>query len=277
MDYSEIRELSYEMRDEIKQLYEQFTPKGVPIDLEKLAELMDGAIDIHIHPAPDAYAARPFDDVELAIQACEMGMGAVVYKCHSFPSVRTARVADRIVGEWAKGQGKRRTRVIGGVVLNYNVGGLNPEAVESAAGLGGKFIWTPNLDSTHHRKVSGGSGGIEVLDDKDRIVPELHEIFRLIAKYDLVLSITHQSTKERFIMVDAALEAGVRRIEICHPTAPSTKMSVDQMKAIADKGAYLGLYCVNFAPPLFSIEETIEVIKVVGADRLVLGTDLGNW
>jgi len=277
MDYSEIRELSYEMGSEIKRIYELFTPKGAPIDLEKLDELMEGAIDTHIHPAPDAYAARPFDDVELAIQACEMGMGAVVYKCHSFPTARTARVADRIVGEWAKTHGKKRTRVIGGVVLNYNVGGLNPEAVESAAGLKGKFIWTPNLDSSHHRKVSGGSGGIEVINEKDQVVPELQEVFRLIAKYDLVLSITHQSTKERFIMVDAAVEAGVKRIEICHPTAPSTKMSVDQMETLALKGAYLGLYCVNFAPPLFSIEETIEVIKAIGADHFVLGTDLGNW
>jgi hypothetical protein len=103
--------------------------------------------------------------------------------------------------------------------------------VESAAGLKGKFIWNPNLNSSHHRKVSGGSGCIEVIDEKDQIVPELLEIFRLIAKYDLVLSITHHSTKERFIMVDAALEAGVKRIEICPPTALGTKMSVDQMKA----------------------------------------------
>jgi hypothetical protein len=274
---SDIQELSYEMGEEIKHIYDLFTPKGTPIDLEKVDELMVGAIDTHIHPAPDAYAARPFDDVQLGIQACEMEMGAVVFKGHSFPTVRTARIADRIVGEWADTHGKNRTRILGGAVLNYNIGGLNPEAVESVAGLGGKFIWTPNIDSSHQRKITGAEGGIEVINDKDKVVPELLEIFNLIAKHDLVLSITHHSTKERFIMVDAAVEAGVKRIEICHPTAPVTKMNIDQMKVLAKKGAYLGIYCVNFAPPLFSIGETIEVIQAIGPDHFVLGTDLGNW
>jgi predicted metal-dependent TIM-barrel fold hydrolase len=54
-------------------------------------------------------------------------------------------------------------------------------------------------------------------------------------------------------------------------------MNIDQMKVLTKKGAYLGIYCVNFAPPLFSIEETIEVIQAIGPDHFVLGTDLGNW
>ncbi|MHB1126650.1 MAG: DUF6282 family protein [Bacillota bacterium] len=278
MDYNSIRELSYEMKDEIKQIYDMFTPKGKSFPLEKLDALMEGAIDTHIHPAPDAHAQRPYDDIELAIQACNEGMGAIVLKCHSFPTARSARLAQRIVDEWAERNGKKQTKVIGGVVLNHNVGGLNPAAVESSAKLGGRFIWTPNLDSSHHKIVSGGgSGGIEVIDRDNRIVPELSEIFQLVAKYDLVLSLTHHSTKERFIMIDAALEAGVKRIEICHPNAPGAKMSIDQMKIAADKGAYLGLYCVGFAPPLFSIDEIIEAYKEIGPDRIVLGTDLGNW
>jgi predicted metal-dependent TIM-barrel fold hydrolase len=40
---------------------------------------------------------------------------------------------------------------------------------------------------------------------------------------------------------------------------------------------YLGIYCVNFTPPLFDIEETVQVIHEVGPDHIVLGTDLGNW
>lgn len=277
MNYDSVRELSYEMQDEIKRVYDMFTPKGQTFSLDKLDELMADAIDVHVHPAPDAYALRPFDDIELAIQACDAGMGAVVLKCHSFPTARSARLAQRIVDQWADKNGKKKTKVIGGVVLNNNVGGLNPEAVESVVGLGARFVWTPNLDSSHHRKVSGGTGGIEVIDSKNSAVPEFSNILKLISKNDLVLSITHHSTKERFIMVDAALDAGVKRIEICHPNAPGAKMSIDQMKSIAHKGAYIGLYCVNFSPPLFSLDETIEAIKEIGADHIVLGTDLGNW
>jgi predicted metal-dependent TIM-barrel fold hydrolase len=277
MSYDTVRELSYEMEADNKLFFEMIFPKGQKVRLEKLDLLMNGAIDTHIHPAPDANATRPFDDIQLAIQACEAGMGAVVFKCHSFPTVRSAIIAQRVVDEWAKENGKKSTKVVGGVVLNYNVGGLNPEAVEAVARFESRFIWTPNLDSSHHRKVAGGSGGIEVLDSRGKVVPELINIFKLIAKHDLVLSITHHNTKERFLMIDAALDVGVKRIEICHPNAPTTKMSIDQMKIAAEKGAYLGIYCVNFAPPLFSINETMEIIKEVGTDRIVLGTDLGNW
>jgi len=272
-----MRELAYEMREDIQLIYKQTTPKGAPLDLEKLDELVKGSVDIHMHPAPDAYAARPFDDIQLAIQACEMGMGAVVYKCHSFPTARSAIIAQRIVDEWTKGDGKERTRVIGGAVLNYSIGALNPQAVESVAGLGGRFIWTPSLDSSHHRKISGLTGGIEVIDSNDKVTSEFAEILRLIAKHDLVLSITHHSTKERFIMIDAAVELGVKRIEVCHVTAPVTKTSIEQMEYMAKKGAYLGLYCVNFAPPLFDIDEAIEAIRNIGSDHFVLGSDLGNW
>jgi len=277
MNYNDIRELSYEMTEEIQLVYKQFTPKGSPLDLKKLDPLMKGAIDTHMHPAPDAYAARPLDDIQLAIQACEAGMGAVVLKCHSFPTARSARIAQRIVDEWAKANEKERTQVIGGVVLNYNVGGLNPQAVESVVGFGGRFIWTPNLDSAHHRKVAGTTGGIEVIDRNNRVTSEFEAILKLIAKNDLVLSITHHSTKERLIMIDAAVDLGVKRIEINHPNAPSTKMSIDQMALAAKKGAYLGLYCVNFSPPLFDIDEVIEAVRTIGADHIVLGTDLGNW
>lgn len=277
MNYDSVRELSYEMQAEIKRVYDMFTPKGQTFSLDKLEELIAGTIDVHVHPAPDAYALRPFDDIELAIQACEAGMGAIVLKCHSFPTARSARLAQRIVDQWADKNGKKKTMVIGGVVLNNNVGGLNPEAVESVAGLGARFVWTPNLDSSHHRKVTGGTGGIEVIDGNNSVVPEFSNILKIISKNDLVLSITHHSTKERFIMVDAALDAGINRIEICHPNAPGAKMSIEQMKYVAQKGAYIGLYCVNFSSPLFSLDETIEVIKEIGADHIVLGTDLGNW
>ena len=277
MTYEDVRELSLDMTEEFRAIYKLFTPKGAPLDLIKLDELVQGTFDTHMHPAPDAYAARPLDDVQLAIEACKIGMGGIVLKCHSFPTARGARIAQRLVDDWAKTNGKESPRIIGGAVLNQNIGGLNPEAVESVVGLGGRFIWTPNLDASHHRRLYGLTGGIEVIDDDGKVTGDFAEILRLIAEYDLVLSITHQSTRERFIMVDAAVEAGVERIEICHPNHPSGKMSIEQMKHVASKGAYLGLYCVNFAAPLFSLDEMLEAIKVVGADRIVIGTDLGNW
>ena len=115
-NYEDIREFSYEMTGEIKYIYSLFT-SGAKFDLEKLDDLMKGAIDTHVHPAPDAYANRPFDDIELALQANEAKMGAVVFKCHSFPTARSAKLAQRIVSE-QKDDSNINTKIVGGAIIS---------------------------------------------------------------------------------------------------------------------------------------------------------------
>jgi len=277
MLYEEIEEASYKLAEEHRAGYGVVQTREVSLfDITKVDRLMEGAIDIHIHPGPDAWATRPFDDIDIAIEACKWGMGAVVYKSHSYPSARSGVLVNKVVEQWAKEHGKKPTKVISGTVLNYNAGGLNPEIVRSTATIGGKVIWMPNLDASHHIKLDGGTGGIEVIDDSGKVLPELEEIFRIIAKYDMMLSLGHQSTRERFIMIDAAKKAGVKRIEIVHPYEPCTRMTMEQMKMATEMGAYLGIYCTDFHM-FFSMDWTIEVIKEVGPDHIVLGTDLGNW
>ncbi|HEX9016024.1 MAG TPA: DUF6282 family protein, partial [Chloroflexota bacterium] len=47
----------------------------------KVLGLLEGAVDLHIHSAPDVYP-RILNDVELARSAREMGMRAIVVKNH---------------------------------------------------------------------------------------------------------------------------------------------------------------------------------------------------
>ena len=283
MPYEDVSELSYEpqWREAAKRLYKGAgwtqDPDAPLFDIARADELLKGAIDVHVHSGPDAYVARPFDEDDIGIQASQIGMSAVVFKCFSSPTARSAKIAQKAVDQWAKEHGKESTRLIGGVVLGYAVGGLNPEAVRTTARFGGKFVWTPGRDSSHHHKVLGQEDGIEVIDKHGRVVPELREIFEIIVKYDMVLSLCHHNTRERFIMIDEAREMGVKRIEIVHPTESIVKMSIDQMKTAAKKGAYLGLYYIAFQAPEVPWEGAIETIKEVGADHFVLGTDAGNW
>ena len=186
-------------------------------------------------------------------------------------------LAQTVIDNWAKENNRTSTRTLGGVILNNAVGGLNPYAVETSAKIGGKFVWTPSNDSWWHRKLTGHGGGIEVLDEHDRVLPALEEIFRIASAYDLVLGICHQNTKERLIMIDAANEAGVKRIVLIHPQQPVNKMTIEQMKMAAAKGAYMGIYCCDFHPPFFDWDETLQIIKELGPDSIVLGTDLGNF
>lgn len=204
-------------------------------------------------------------------------MKAVVFKCHSTPSARSAAIVQPMVNKWADEHGLARVDVFGGVVLNYSVGGLNPEAVSVSYRVGGKVVWLPNMDASFHRRVFGQEGGIEVLDENDRLVPELMEILAMVKEGDMMLSICHQSTKERFAIVDEAHRMGIERVEIIHPTQMVSKMTVEQMKIAADKGAYISFYCVDFAPDQWSWDVFLEAIKVVGTDRLVAGTDAGHF
>jgi hypothetical protein len=276
MSYENIEEPSYLLMEEARKLYAEVMPPH-PIDIDKAQRLMEGAIDTHIHGGPDAWAKRYWNDIEIAMQAADMGMGAVVIKCHSSPSSRSAQLSQWTVDHLSAQQHKKSIRVIGGVVLNYNVGGLNPEAVDTSALLGGRFVWTPNVDAAHHRKMEGKPGGIAVIDDQDKVVPALRDVFEVVVKHDLVLSLSHHSTKERFIMIDTAKKMGVKRIEIVHPCYPVNKMSVDQMKIAAEKGAFVALTTLRLAPPEFSLKEMMQIIHTVGAYHLVIQTDLGTW
>jgi len=252
--------------------------KAPRFDMDRVWKLMDGAIDVHIHPGPDAYNARVYDELEIAIQGCQVGMKAVVFKAHSMPGARSAYFVQKAVDQWAEQHNKRRIDVRGGVMLNYSVGGLNPEAVLTSYRVGGKHVWLPNKDASFHHKLYGIPGGIEVLDENDRVLPELREVLDLVAEGDMVLSLCHQSVKERFIIIDEAKKAGVKRIEVGHPLHLTAKMTIDQMKIAAEKGAYLGMYCVNFETGLmWSWEEFMEAVRVVGCDRIVIGTDCGHF
>jgi hypothetical protein len=246
-------------------------------DIDRVWKLMDGAIDVHIHSGPDAYSTRVYDELEMAIQACQVGMRAVVFKCHSTPSARSAYIVQKVVNRWAEDHNKKKIDVFGGVVLNYSVGGLNPEAVIVSHRIGGKVVWLPNLDASFHRKVMGMPGGIEVLDENDHVVPPLREIFAMIAEGDMVLSLCHQSTKERFVLIDEARKMGIKRIEVAHPNQVTNKMTVDQMKIAADKGAYISFYCTSFRPLQWSWDDLMQATKVVGCDRMIAGTDCGHF
>ncbi len=282
MKYKDVHEISYEPRwsEQASALYKGLgwgkSPDAPLFDLEHVDQLMQGAIDTHIHSGPDAYITRVQDDLDIAIQACQAGMGAVVYKCLSAPTARSAKITQKVIDQWAKEHNKESTKVIGGIVLSYAVGGLNPEAVRCTARLGGRVVWTPVVDSSHHHKITGQPGGIEVVDG-DKVVPELREIFKIIAKYDMVLALCHHSTRERFIMIDDAKEEGVKRISIVHPTESLVKMSITQMEIAAEKGAYLELCCLDFSEREIIWDEWLEIIKQVGVDHIILGTDVGNW
>ena len=87
---------------------------------------MEGACDLHIHTSPDIFE-RIADDVRTAEACRDAGMKAIVFKCHADTTMTRAWHTERQVPG---------IRVFGGIVLNLNVGGINPAAVDVALKLG---------------------------------------------------------------------------------------------------------------------------------------------
>lgn len=249
---------------------------GTPsFDIETIDRLMDGALDIHIHPYPDPYQTRVGDQIDLAIEACQAGMSAVLFKCHHVPTAGTQALVQKVVNQWADEHNKRRLDVFGGVVLNYSVGGLNPAAVEANARVGGRVVWTPTADSDHYQTLIGMSGGIKLLDEDDNVVPPMKEILSQIAEGDLVFNISCLWVREVFHLIDEARKIGVKRINWVHPNHPCSYGTVEQMKIATDKGASIEL-TRNYGSYFFEWDVFMKAYELIGPDRMIASTDSGT-
>lgn len=250
-------------------------------------ELMNGVIDLHVHAMPDFFD-RPYDQITLARQARDVGYRAILFKCHSAINADCASMVGKIVPGIS---------VFGGVVLNHAVGGLNPQAVDAAIGLGAKEVWMPTMNAAHHVEVFGVSTypwhkraieagrevkeleGITILTPGGKIAPEVHEILGLIADADIILGTGHLSLREVLALIEAAREAGVKKILVTHPEWEATNWPVEEQVKMAEMGATLE-HCINSLMP-FRVASNprlmVEAIRKVGAVHCVMATDYGQW
>jgi len=281
----EYYELSHEQVwiDDTKRAYVTIESMGARVRLLKEAdvlEVLDGAIDMHLHAYPDPLIDTGWDQVQIAKAATDVGMGGVLFKAHTFPTCATVPFVNQIVESYAKEKDLRPAKAYGGIVLNNFAGGLNPDSVEMAARLDARMVWLPSHDSAHHNRIIGEPGGIELLDENDRPVPALYKIFEIVAANDMILDPCHSGTKERFIVIREAKKIGVKRFILTHPNWNVTKMTLDQEVEISRMGAYIGLFAYgdipNFNNPNCDPQYVLKCIKTVGPDRCVIASDLGT-
>jgi Family of unknown function (DUF6282) len=251
-------------------------------DLAK--ELLRGAIDVHIHAAPDI-VPRLLSDFELSAAARAAGLAAIVLKSHHMLTADRAQIAQRAFPE---------VKVFGGLVLNLPAcGGLNPEAVKVAIRMGAKVIWLPTLSAANHiektkTRVTGNLGVMSqgfkpqpvcVVGDNQVIVPELAEILKLIAEADIILATGHLSVPEIKTVVTAALSAGVRNVLVNHPELWLIGMSIEDQRDLSAAGAMLEVCARSATAPGhadLSPRVLAERIMAVGAEHVVMATDYGQ-
>ena len=234
-----------------------------------LPDFLEGAVDLHVHSAPDVDVRR-FNDIELAREAARAGMGAILIKSHQNSTVERAWLVSRVVPE---------IQVFGGLVLNETVGGLNPAAVRLAVSMGAKQVWMPTRSARNHRSHDGLPRGITVLDENGKLLPAVEEILKAIAGSDCILGTGHLSQEETFTLVDRACAVGGIKVVITHPEWGPTFYSVEQQKALVARGNVMFERCFVSTTHLcgFVPFETIEqAIAATGVENTVLSTDLGQ-
>lgn len=256
---------------------------GIRFTEEDVDELMNDAIDIHAHGGSDPIERLMLED-EMAIQASQAGMRAMVIKTWYTPSVSRLQLINKSLKRWSEETGIRPVQLFGGITLQESVGGLNPEAVKRCLGFQGmKYVWMPMVDSYHHRKVvyddQTGAGLRILTDDGKRVLPGLKEILKIAAANNLTVASGHYPHKETRVLVEEAFACGVKRVEIVHPAHIHSKNSMEEMKLLAGMGAKLMLS--GLGTTCFPLHESgpvyaVRMIKELGPENVVYGSDYGQ-
>jgi len=248
------------------------------------APSLAGVIDIHAHVAPETSLLnfkRAFDAIEAAQIARIYGMRGIVLKEHNTETASWAYLVSQIVPG---------IEVYGGIVLNKAVGGINPVAVESMAltrGGRGRVVYMPTVDAAA-RNPPGSPRAVPV-SRNGQLLPEVLEVLRVIAKYDLGLSTGHVSAEEALMVIRAAKEAGVQKIYVQHPNHGGIVMSMAQMKEAVRFGALIeivlsgegftggGPKVINPENPVMDYgPQKLADIRELGPANIVISTDLGQ-
>lgn len=255
-----------------------------------MKQLIEDAYDLHIHSSPDILP-RKVNDIEMAKRISTAGMGGYCMKSHYFCTAERAELMNKT---------NPQCHSIGSITLNSSVGGLNPAAVEIGARAGIKIVWMPTCDSEYEQRHIFESNAknqtklpfwanviLELKRDNvsnptisllegSKLKPVVYEILDIISKHDITLATGHISHQETFALVKAAKERKVNKIIITHVDFPSTFYTIEEQKELAGYGAYMEHCYTTYATGKVDFSTTVEQIKKIGVDRVIISSDLGQ-
>ena len=256
---------------------------------DRARTLVQGAYDLHVHVAPDV-PPRRIDDRALAGRFAELGLAGFALKSHYTSTAERAQVVSALFPE---------VEVVGTLTLNWAVGGMNALAVEIAAREGARIVWMPTVDSPaetagrtepkdgdkvpqwarlqHELRGLGLSvEAVHVTDPDGELLPEARDVLRAIARHGLVLATGHLARADTFATVDAALEEGVADIVVTHPEFPCQDFSIDDQRALAERGCLIERCLSTPLSGKTTWEHVFDGVRAVGVERSLFSSDCGN-
>jgi hypothetical protein len=253
----------------------------------RVARILEGTVDLHVHPAPSPLPRR-IDAAEAARLAGEAGFSAIVVKSHHHSTVTDVLALE------SQGALRNGVRVFGGVALNGPIGGLNPKAVDLALKMGGRIVWFPTIGSPQHIRHHAEHPNlrfpklavslkpeepVDVLSESGELRPEVYEILESIRDADAILASGHMAPDRITAVFEAAREVGVRRLLVNHPNFV-IEASHEDGKRWVKLGAMiehsLCMYDDESSFYHWDLDTLTAWIEAVGAERSILGSDLGQ-
>lgn len=255
---------------------------------QELDTLLAGAIDLHVHCAPDV-VYRVVDDLTLLQRFSKRGLAGFVLKSHYFSTTERASTANLArIGT---------ARAYGSLCLNSFVGGLNPYAVELALQSGAVLIWLPTVDAANERHLmrsgDGSTGippyiefglalarrgllspGLGVLDGDGNLLPAAREVIHLIADRGGVLATGHIGAMEVFAVAKECATCGARFL-VTHPESPTIALHVDEQVELCRMGGVIER-AVAYCRDNDVWEAVAEGIRRTGQAQNILSSDFGG-
>ena len=235
------------------------------------AAALKGAIDIHVHGAPDD-RPRSLDVIQAAREARDRGMRAIVIKNHYESTAGDAYLARTLVPG---------IEVFGGIDLNLTVGGINPAAVEhmtKVTGGWGRVVWFPTFDSENAVRASKENRPFVSVSRNGSLLPAVTQVIALIAKHNLVLATGHSSAAEGLMLLREGRRQNARSMVVTHAMNDPIEMTVAQMKEAASLGAFIEFVGSTPVSPDAGMryDRFAAAIKQIGPEHCILSSDLGQ-
>ncbi len=230
---------------------------------------LKGAVDIHVHQAPDS-APRAIDADDVARQAKAAGMRAVVLKNHWEDTASLAYMVRKIVPG---------VEVFGRITQDLAVGGINIEAVAHMADMKGgygRIVWLPTFDAENQVK---GKGPEVKVSENGKLLPSVLALLDYIAtRKQLVLETGHVSAEEALMVIKEARARGIAHIVATHGMAGPTNLSVAQAQEAARMGAYIEFVYGGTLEPgsKLTVAKYAEWMRAVGPAHCIISSDLGG-
>ncbi len=234
---------------------------------------LQGATDLHVHCQPDSMP-RKIHALDYARDCQKLGYSAIMLKCHQFNTNEMADVISKVVSG---------IEVFGSITLNLTWGNkINLFAVKQATAMSDKrlrCVWLPTQAAVGDLKAKGKTGGIPVVDEQGKVVPEVIKLMEFCGENDLLLGTGHASPEEDVILARKAQEIGFKKLVCTHVSSANRyNYTLDDAKKCLEAGAWLEHSMVTYfdlKAPQDLIRRIVAFIKL-DPSRQFIDTDLGQ-